>query len=332
MDHKQLLVLAINRFSTSNGWLKFRVWQECGENASLEDCYAFYTRLNPRAVISVSGGIAGLLHQVEKEARLLQSYRIDIRVLGESNYPAMLTMIDDPPFVLYVRGELGSLNEPAFGLVGTRRPSASARRQGFEMGFDLAGTGCPVVSGMAYGVDGSVHEGAIEAGGRTWAVLAGGLDRPGPFGHRRIAEKILETGGALLGEAYPGYFPAKYAFHKRNRILSGLSRCVVVIQAPQKSGALLTAYFAIEQNRDLLVGSAGLEGVMSAGTCYLHEQGAAAVSNAADIFCEMNMQAGYQHTLLRQIGNPGSGVELANMMAGELNGSIHGYMGAWYAH
>jgi DNA processing protein len=201
---------------------------------------------------------------------------------GEAGFPAALAEIADPPWALWIRGEPLALHRPWVAVVGTRVPDEGAKRAAFALGRDLAATGVVVVSGLARGIDGQAHRGAVEAG-LTVAVLGHGIDTVSPAGHEALARRILAAGGTLVGEYGPGEPAFRYRFVARNRIISGLSRSVVVVQAPARSGALITADFALDQGRDVAVHAAGLEGDRGAGTRALAAQGAPVVTGADDV-------------------------------------------------
>jgi DNA processing protein len=197
-------------------------------------------------------------------------------------FPAALAEIADPPWGLWVRGEPLALDRSWVAIVGTRMPDETAKRAAFELGRDLADSGSVVVSGLARGIDGQAHRGSIEKG-VTVAVLGHGIDAISPSSHRSLARRVLASGGALVSEYAPGEPAFGYRFIERNRIISGLARSVVVVQAPSRSGALATSDFALDQGRDVFVHSCGLEGERGAGTRRLALQGAPVVGGAEDV-------------------------------------------------
>jgi len=214
-------------------------------------------------------------------------------------YPPLLREIYDPPVVLFFRGALPNPEMPLAAIVGTRRPSQQAAAQAFDIAKDLGRSGISVVSGLALGIDAMAHRGNIEGGVPTVAVLGSGLDNIFPSSNRTLARRILETGGCLLSEYPPGAIPYKSHFPARNRIISGLSRGVLIIEAPQRSGALITARFALEHGRDLWVASCGVaanDGRESPfdkrGTLKLAEEGAGIVQCASDILEAWNIETG----------------------------------------
>ena len=176
-------------------------------------------------------------------------------------------------------------------VVGTRKPSGRAAAQAYGIARDLGRAGVPVVSGLALGIDALAHRGNLEGGGATAAVLGSGLDRIYPSSNRPLARRILETGGVLLSEYPPGTEPQKWRFPARNRIIAGLARGALIVEAPASSGALITAQFALEQGRDLWVGSSGASGAaLGEGTMRLVREGARAVSSAGEILYEWGIR------------------------------------------
>ena len=210
--------------------------------------------------------------------------------MWSSDFPQLLREIYDPPVVLYYRGILPAPQETWVGIVGTRHPTGAGRGAAFALGFELAGLGIGTVSGLARGIDAEAHRGSLAEGGRTAAVLGNGIDRIFPESSAPIGRRILESGGCILSEYPPGEPPRPYHFPGRNRIISGLSRTVAVIQAPEGSGALITADYALEQGRELVVHAEGLEGPAGAGTRRLSEQGAGAVRSAAEIIAGWDLR------------------------------------------
>jgi DNA processing protein len=201
-------------------------------------------------------------------------------------YPPQLREIYDPPFLLFVRGALPDNHLPQVAVVGTRKPTGIAREASFRLGAEFARAGVPVVSGLARGIDSEAHRGAIAAVGTTTAVLGCGIDEVYPKENKRLAAEILEKGGALISEYPPGMPPLKYNFPERNRIISGLSRTVVLVQAPARSGALITADYSLEQGRDLVVVEGCSDGPPGIGSRELVESGARCIRCASDVLEE----------------------------------------------
>ncbi len=206
---------------------------------------------------------------VQHRAPILDRIReLGIRVvtLDGSSYPARLAAVALPPHVLFVTGAVEALSRPrAVAVVGTRRPTASGRATSARIAHALVASHATVVSGLAFGIDGAAHEATVRAGGTTVAVIGGGHARLGPRAHARLAEAILASGGAVVSELAPDVEPTQGTFPRRNRIISGLASATVVVEAPARSGALITASWAMEQGRDCFVVPGPLDAPASAG-------------------------------------------------------------------
>lgn len=198
-----------------------------------------------------------------------ENLKITILHYSDEKYPELLRQIPDPPFLLFCRGNENILTEKSVSVVGTRRLSQNGKNKSYEFAYEAAMDGCNVVSGLANGVDGFAHRGAVaayfdaleskketEKVGRTIAVLPSAIDEIVPSGHKLLAEQILKTGGCIISEYEPKMNIANWHFVGRNRIIAGLSPATVVIEAPAGSGALITADFAVEYNRELMFHSA----------------------------------------------------------------------------
>ncbi len=207
-------------------------------------------RLRPEAVESI---MARDLHERAAEEILrVRSLGADLLLLDDGVYPALLREIFDPPITLYVKGEWAAcLDEPCVAIVGSRRSSTYGQNAAMMLSRDLAERGVTIISGLARGIDAAAHRGAIEAGGRTAAVMGTGLDQIYPRDHRRLADEILEHGGALVSEFPLETPPAPQNFPYRNRVISGLSLGVVIVEAAENSGSLITARLALEQGREV---------------------------------------------------------------------------------
>jgi DNA processing protein len=209
-----------------------------------------------------------------------------VRWVGRSDaeYPAGLAAIFDTPAGLFVRGEAGLelLQQPAVAIVGARACSPYGAHVARTFGRELAAAGLVVVSGMARGVDGEAHRGALDAGGRTVAVLGCGVDRDYPAAHRELARRICRD-GLVVSEYAPGVEPAPWRFPARNRIVAGLAQVTVVIEAREKSGALITADLAVEEGREVFAVPGEITSALSAGTNALLKVGAAVATSAADV-------------------------------------------------
>jgi DNA processing protein len=224
--------------------------------------------------------------QAEKDAALAKLRGIGYVAHGDGNYPPLLRELYDPPALIFYRGVLPDRERPLAAVVGTRRPSAAAAAQAFAVGREFGRAGLAVVSGLALGIDAMAHRGNLAGGGATVAVLGCGLDRVYPVANRDLARRVLAGGGVLLGEYPPGTEPFRWNFPARNRIIAGLARGVLIVEAPARSGALVTAQFALDLGRDLLVASSGVASSLGAGTRRLRDEGARTLERAADMFAE----------------------------------------------
>src|SRR5918993_3192592 len=205
---------------------------------------------------------------------------------GDLRYPTALAAIHDPPPELWIRGDADALRAPTVAIVGSRAASPYALEVARRLGADLARRNVAVASGMARGVDSAAHRGALEAGGITIAVFGCGVDVIYPREHRGLAERILER-GALVSEFPPGMPPLKCNFPKRNRIISGLSLAVVIVEAAEGSGSLITAEFALDQGRTVLAVPGNVLGGRNYGAHALLRDGAKLVESADDILEEL---------------------------------------------
>lgn len=198
-------------------------------------------------------------------------------------YPSMLKTIFDPPRILYVKGRnLALLNAPSIGIVGARKASEHARRLAAEISEDLSEAGFCVVSGMAYGVDSAAHRGALHGSGNTIAVFGCGVDVIYPPDHAKLSDAIARD-GLCVSEFPSGTIPLPQNFPRRNRIISGLSLAVLIVEAAERSGSLITARLAAEQGRDVLAVPGAGGSVMSRGSNSLIRDGAMLVESAEDV-------------------------------------------------
>lgn len=230
----------------------------------------------------------------------LQRLEITALTWEDAGYPRRLKEVDQPPPVLYLRRELTTEDEWAVGIVGTRRATPYGRQVAEELARVLAGSGVTVVSGLARGIDAAAHQAALRAGGRTIAVLGSGPDHIYPPEHRRLAEEIIAH-GALLSDYPPGTPPDAANFPPRNRIISGISIAVVVIEAGETSGALITANFAVEQGRDVFAVPGSILSAQSKGTNRLIQQGATPLLDPQDVLEVLNLNMVTQHRSARQV-------------------------------
>lgn len=219
---------------------------------------------------------------VEAEWRLIRKHGVRPVLLGSPEYPASLATIPDPPALLYFRGEMLPADSRAVAMVGSRSCTPYGKRVAERMAAGLVRAGWTVVSGLARGIDGSAHRGALDAGGRTIAVLAGGLANIYPPEHAELADAVAQQGALVTEtpmtmEPQPGMFPA------RNRIISGLCRAVVVVEANARSGALITVTHAAEQGREVYAVPGNVDSLASAGCLELIRKGARLVRSADDV-------------------------------------------------
>jgi DNA processing protein len=203
---------------------------------------------------------------------------------SDAGFPSLLRAIHDPPPGLFVRGggEVAGLSRPAVAIVGARACSPYGATVARSLGRELAGAGLVVVSGLARGIDGEAHRGALEAGGLTVAVLGCGIDRDYPASHRELARRIAER-GLIVSEYAPGVEPAPWRFPARNRIVAGLTAATVVVEARERSGALITADLALEEGREVLAVPGEITSALSAGTNALLRLGATPLTSTADV-------------------------------------------------
>jgi DNA processing protein len=206
-------------------------------------------------------------------------------------YPALLLAIPDPPPLLWVAGAPAALRGPGVALVGSRAASAYGRDVARALGTDLAGAGVLVVSGLARGVDASAHAGALAAAGPTVAVLGCGADVVYPAEHRDLRDAIVAGGGAVVSELVPGTPPRPWHFPRRNRLISGLVRIVVVVEASERSGSLITAGWALDQGREVMAVPGSVLAGRNRGAHALLRDGASPVESAADVLAALGLGA-----------------------------------------
>ncbi|MCE2490496.1 MAG: DNA-processing protein DprA [Anaerolineae bacterium] len=225
---------------------------------------------------------------LEREVERISASGAEFLTLLDDGYPAALRNIADPPLTLYIRGQLLPEDRHALGIVGTRKATDYGRDVAERLAQDLARQGITVTSGLAYGIDAAAHRGALKAGGRTLAVLGSGVDVIYPANHRHLAQEISQH-GTLISEYPPGTLPEGRNFPRRNRLISGLSLGIVVVQAPLSSGAIITANIAGEQGKDVFAVPGNILEPASAGCHRLIQDGAKLVTDVADILDELNV-------------------------------------------
>ncbi len=223
---------------------------------------------------------------IDQETALLQKHAVRIAAIGDPEYPRRLTTIPAAPPLLYLRGTLEQSDANAIGIVGSRACTSYGKRMAERIAAGLARAGWTVISGLARGIDGAAHRAALDAGGRTIAVLAGGLSKIYPPEHTDLAEQIAQR-GCLISETpmtvapQPGMFPA------RNRIISGLSRAVLVVEAGHKSGALITVDHAADQGREVFALPGPVDSLASMGCLELIRKGARMIRDADDLIADL---------------------------------------------
>jgi DNA processing protein len=219
---------------------------------------------------------------------------VNMLTLGSPLYPSLLATIPSPPKVLFVRGlDLPALTDkPRLAVVGSRRISPYGKQVTTQLVARLAEQGIIIISGLAYGVDKTAHEAALEAGGTTIAVLPGPLESIVPASHRRLADRIIQQGGALVSE-YPVGSPVfKQNFIARNRIVAGIAEAVLITEAAEKSGSLHTARFALEQGKDVMAVPGNITSPVSKGTNNLVHAGAVPVRDHTDVTFALGLEPG----------------------------------------
>ncbi|WP_447969733.1 DNA-processing protein DprA [Nitrospira sp. M1] len=239
------------------------------------------------------------LKVVEREVKAIEQGNFSVITILDSQYPSRLKTIADPPPLLYVTGQLNEVDHQAIAVVGSRNATPAGLAFTRTLSYELASVGLTVVSGLARGVDLAAHQGALECStGRTLAVLGCGIDRTYPAEHKPLRERI-EQHGAVLSEFSPGAVPHGYHFPQRNRVISGMSLGVVVTEATEKSGSLITARLALDQNREVFAVPGAVTNETSRGPHLLIKQGAKLVEGLDDILEELlpQLDASFHHHL-----------------------------------
>ncbi|TNF36351.1 MAG: DNA-protecting protein DprA [Gammaproteobacteria bacterium] len=224
---------------------------------------------------------------VERDLAWLDKPNHRILFIDDDHYPARLKSISDPPYALFVLGDADYLQQPQLAMVGSRTPTAAGRRTAEEFSRHLSTAGLTITSGLARGIDGASHEGALQGIAGTVAVIANGLNRIYPPGHVQLAERISRE-GCIVSESPIGTAPHKGLFPRRNRIISGLSIGTLVVEAAKNSGSLITARHAMEQNREVFAIPGSIHNPLARGCHSLIRQGAKLVETADDILEELS--------------------------------------------
>ncbi|MDP4038808.1 MAG: DNA-processing protein DprA [bacterium] len=206
----------------------------------------------------------------------------------QKDFPKALLEISAHPKKLFILGKIPDL--PMIAIVGTRRPTEYGRQITYRLSFDLAKSGFAVVSGLALGIDSIAHRAALDAGGKTVAVLGNGLDNIYPSSNRSLAKNILANGGAIISEYESGTPPLRHHFPARNRIIAGLSLATIITEADAKSGSLITANFALQQNRLVMAVPGNVTSLKSAGPNNLIKSGAVPITDAVDVLSILGLK------------------------------------------
>lgn len=254
---------------------------------------------------------------LDREMERIERAGVILATLEDENYPPLLKHVADAPPVLYIRGELRPVDELALAVVGTRRATVYGKQACERLVQEVAGRGVTIVSGLARGIDAVAHRTALAAGGRTVAVVASGVDVVYPPDHAALARDIA-LNGAIISEYAFGTPPEAGNFPARNRIISGMTRATLVVEAGDSSGALITANFALEQGRDVLAVPGSILAASSVGTNRLIQQGAKLIQDAQDILDELDVVTVGQQLAFRSIA-PDDPVErsLLDVLSGE---------------
>ncbi len=239
------------------------------------------------AAAAQSLGLGKSLELAAAEYDRIREMGAELVVLGDSEFPERLLEIYDPPLVLYIKGFSELIGQQGIAVVGTRHPTPYGLGMAERLAGDLAAHGLVIISGMARGVDTAAHRGALAAHGRTLAVWGTGIDEVYPKENRKLADQIVDSGGAILSEFPLGTFPAPQNFPIRNRIISGLSIGVLVIEAGEYSGTRVTARCALEQGREVFAVPGNVTNKLSWGPNTLIKQGAALVATWEDVWEEL---------------------------------------------
>ena len=242
--------------------------------------------------------------QAARDEAMLARCGAHLVSLLDERYPPLLCEIHDPPPVLYVRGELAAGERRAVAIVGSRRTTPYGRAVAQALGRGLAEAGVAVVSGLALGIDAAAHEGALEAGGRAIAVLGCGIDQYYPVAHRDLTDRVAKA-GAVITEFPPETAPLPMNFPIRNRVIAGMTLGTVVVEAPAKSGALITAGLALEQGREVFAVPGSINSELARGTHQLLKEGAKLVESVQDILEELDLEQGTTRAPLPTAGQDG---------------------------
>jgi len=227
--------------------------------------------------------------KVEKNLKWAEKPHRNIITILDSNYPRLLQTIAAPPAIIFVEGNISLLSSNQLAIVGSRNPTAYGIEIAFSLGRELASLGIIITSGLALGIDGASHRGALEAQGQTIAVMGTGMDSIYPRSHHKLAQQIITQNGTLITEFPIDMQPKAENFPQRNRIISGLSLGTLVVEATSRSGSLITAKFALEQGREVFAVPGSIHNPLARGCHALLRQGAKLVENINDILEELHL-------------------------------------------
>lgn len=262
--------------------------EECHNHAESLTGLVPSTALALLSVLNTSAEQSELFQSVKQEQSLAAQNGIDIICFDDPSYPDLLKQIRRPPPILYVKGDVDALSLPQISIVGSRSPSFTGQEITQEFSQALAMAGFTITSGLALGIDGIAHRAALEGNGSSVAVLGSGLLSIYPKRHVLLADQIVEKGGALVSEFPLLAAPQKHHFPQRNRVVSGLSYGVLVVEAALKSGSLITARFALEQDREVFAVPGSIKNPLAQGCHAMIKSGAKLVENVRDIVSELD--------------------------------------------
>ena len=331
-DERRLLYLLLARIECLRPHERLELARVCGDSSSLRS-------LSQRDVEWIIGRRIRRArweplrsqNDAERDFSDLTRGHIGCIFFHDEGYPPQLREIFDPPAVLFFRGNPLDSFPTGVAVVGTRYPTGRARNAAFDLGWELSVRMLSVVSGLARGIDSEVHHGALKGPGYLVGVLGSSLDLLYPRSSEGLGHDILRSGGILFSEYPPGTPPRKYHFPARNRIISGLARSTVVVQAPVSSGALITADYALEQGRDLYLHAAGLDGRTGAGGRNLVREGAPVVKGAHDVLLDWGVDESEAELPMAKVPSEPAraGKRLARLLELEMSGRLAHHNGRY---
>ncbi len=241
------------------------------------------------------------VYNPENEIEKLASFGVGYITIFDKGYPKLLNEAYDCPAILYIKGNAKILNNLSLGVVGSRKYTVYGKKLSYKLSKECAESGITIISGLALGVDAFAHQAALDANGKTVGVLGCGLDKIYPVSNFHLGQEIIEKGGAIISEFPLGVPPMKQNFPARNRIIAGLSAGVLVIEAAEKSGALITAYQALEYSREVFALPGDIDSENSIGTNKLIQEGAKLVLSVDDILKELNIEKKVSEQKVKEI-------------------------------